>query len=81
MWNDNPDGVRDRDVGSFSQFAQLFFIDVDAGPESLRNRHVDAVLPYDHVTLVRNTSFAVTENYMVSEVLVCVINTCFPRAV
>lgn len=53
----------------FGQFASVYFVDVDAGPDAFAEQTVAALLPYERVTPELNVQFTVTENHMVSAFL------------
>lgn len=66
IWLEDPlDMVDEEDSSIFGQFASIFFVDVDAGPDVFGASTVDARLPYERVTPTANTLFTTTQNDMV----------------
>ena len=43
----------------------VFFIDLDNNVESIGKKIVDAMPPYERITIIENEPFTVTENHMV----------------
>lgn len=64
IWFEDPMNVTDKEFNI--RLVSVYFIDVDAGLEAIKESIVDAKIPYKVVTPKPGEEFIATQNHMVS---------------
>lgn len=66
LWEDGEDSYDHEYFGIYTQFINMYFIDVDGVVNYEGDRTVDAKVPYSRINMTDDTPFDAKINHMVS---------------